>query len=118
MNLRTAQTKYRNMIQTREELKSRKSKLDWEIRFGPKHGVTEEKIMAMEEERKSVVKSRKELEETKDSTQRRCEQMRWTITGIGTTSSKDDPEEWGTRTPTPSAKEEEEEEDPEEERSD
>jgi len=44
--------------------------------------------------------------------------MRWTITGIRTTSSKDDPEEWGTHTPIPSAKEEEEEEESEEAKSD
>jgi len=53
-NLWTAQTKYHDMMRTREELKSRKAMLDWEIRFGPKHGVTEEKIMAMGKERKSV----------------------------------------------------------------
>ena len=98
------------MIRTREELKSQKSKLDWEIRFGPKHGVTEEKIMAMEEEQKSVVKKRKETEEAKDPTQRRCERMRRKITGIGTTSSKNDPKEWEIHTPVPSANEEEEDE--------
>ena len=106
------------MMRTREELMSGKEMLDWEIRSGFKHGVTEEKIMAMEEERKSVVRSRKELEEIKDSTQGRCERMRWTITGIRTTSSKGDPEEWETHTPIPSAKEEEEEEESEEEKSD
>ena len=62
-------------------------------------------------------KIRKELEETKDSTQRRCERKRWKITGIGTINSKNDPKEWGTHTPIPSANEEEEDES-EEEKSD
>ena len=66
--------------------------------------------MTMEEERKSMVRQRKEIEADKDPTQRRCEQMRRTITGIGTISSKNDPDEWETHTPIPSANEEEDDE--------
>ena len=66
--------------------------------------------MAMEEERKSVVRQWKEIEAAKDPTQRRCEQTRRKITGIGTISSKNDPDEWETHTPVPTVNEEEEEE--------
>ena len=45
LNLRTAQTRYRDLMQTRAGLFSQKSKLDWEIQFGPKNGVATEKIL-------------------------------------------------------------------------
>ena len=70
LNLQAAQTRYCNLKRTQAGLISRKSKLDWEIWFGPKHGVTEEKIMAMEEERNSVVKKRIKIEAAKGPTQR------------------------------------------------
>jgi len=37
-NLRRAQILYRDMKRTREDLKSRKERLDWEIRFGFTNG--------------------------------------------------------------------------------
>ena len=73
--------------------------------------------MVMEEERKSVVRQRKEIEAAEDPTQRRLGRMRRTITGIGTISSKNDPDEWETHTPKPSANDEEED-DSEDEKSD
>ena len=93
-------------MRTRAGLFSRRSKLDWEIRFGPKNGVTMEKILAMEEERKSVVEKRSEIEAAKDPTQRRLERPRKAITGKATIISKEDDVKWGTRTLVPSANEE------------
>ena len=72
---------------------SHKSKLNWEIRFAPKHNVTEDKIREMEEERKSVVKKQKKIEEDEGPTQRRLEQLRKAITGAATISSKNDRDE-------------------------
>ena len=101
-------------MRTRAGFFSRKSKLDWEIRFAPKNGVTNEKILEMDEEQKSVVKKRSEIEASKGPTPRRLERLRKAITGKATISSKEDEDEWGTRTPVPSVNEEEEEESEEE----
>ena len=57
------------MMRTRQEVMSRKENLDWEIRFGPKHGVLEDKIREMEDERRGLVERRKEIESKKDHTQ-------------------------------------------------
>ena len=54
-NLRRAQILYRDMKRTREDLKSRKERLNWEIRFGPTNGVTKEEIMELEKERTYVM---------------------------------------------------------------
>jgi hypothetical protein len=106
------------MKRTREDLKSRKERLNWEIRFGPTNGATKEEIMELEKERTYVIRRLKVLEGNKGTIQRRCERMRGAITGILTTSSREDPEEWGTHTPTPTARESEEEEESEEAESD
>ena len=90
---------------------SRRSKFDWEIRFGPKHNVTEDKIREMEKERKNVVEKRKKIEEDKGPTQRRLERLRKAITGTATISNKNDLNERETHTPVPTENEEEESED-------
>ena len=110
LNLRRAQTSYRDLMQNCDKLFSCKSKLDWEIRFGPKNNTTEETIMEMKEECKSMVKKRKEIEEDKGPTQQRLERLWKAIMGIATISSKNDPDEWETHTPVPTVNEEEEEE--------
>ena len=49
-----------------------------------------EKILAMEEERKSVVEKWSETEAAKGPTQRRLEWLRKAIAGIATISTKED----------------------------
>ena len=57
-----------------------------------------------------MVRQQKEIEAAKDPTQRSLKRMRRSITGIGTISSENDPDEWETHTPKPSTNEEEEDE--------
>ena len=104
---RNTQTCYHDLMRTCEELFSRKSKLDWEIRFAPKHNDTEDKIREMGEECKSVVEKQKKIEEDKGPTQRRLKQLRKAIIGTATISSKNDRDEWETHTPVPTDNEEE-----------
>ena len=68
----------------------------------------------LRKEQTYVIRRLKVLEGNKGSIQQRCEKMRGAITGILTTSSREDPEEWGTHTPPPTAGESEEEEESEE----
>ena len=117
MHLQRAQNDYRELMRTQAEVISLKSGLDWEIRFGPKHNVPEEKIRELVDEHKSVMKKRKKIEKDKGPTQRRLERLRKAITGTATVSSKNDNNAWGIHTPVPTDNEDEDDES-EEEKSD
>ena len=100
---------------TRKYLIGRKSQLDWEIRFAPRHQISDIRyqIRELKEERKQVEERCKQTEEDKGPAQKQLEQWRAVINGNATVSSKDDPSEWGTHTPEPPESKDGEDEDSE-----
>ena len=107
------QTHYRDLTRTREYLSGHQSKFDWEIRFAPRHQLTENKIRELKEERKQVKERHKQIKEDKGPAQKQLEQWRTAINGNTTVSSKEDPRKWGTHTPEPPESEDGEDEDSE-----
>ena len=113
LELRSAQTRYRDLMGTREYLIGRKSRLDWEIRFAPRHQKSENQIRELREEQTQVEERHKQTEKDKGPAQKQLEQRRAANNGNATVSSKDDPNEWGTHTPEPPESEDREDEDSE-----
>ena len=75
---------------THNDLFCCESKLNHDIRFAPRHHLSEEQIRELKEERKNVGESCKKIEEAKGPAQKQLEQQRKAINGKATVSSKND----------------------------
>ena len=72
LELWSAQTCYRDPMGTRKYLIGRKSQLDWEIRFAPRHQISDIRyqIRELKEERKQVEERCKQIKEDKGPVQK------------------------------------------------